>query len=108
MIKSDKFNNLEIVKGDNAVLQLDLLNHRFQDGDRVTFSVKQNKYDTNYVMNIESYSNVDNYAKFFITDKHTNINPGHYFFDIEVRTKDGRIDTVILGKFRVIGDVTNG
>ncbi|MFI3210919.1 MAG: hypothetical protein R3Y64_07710 [Peptostreptococcaceae bacterium] len=107
MLRCDRFNNLEIIKGDNAIFQLTLNNYSFREGDRVFFSVKNNKYDKEYIMNIPSHRIFDNVAKFFITEKYSDIEAGNYFFDIEVRTIDGRIDTVILGKFKVIGDVTN-
>lgn len=107
MLKVDKFNNLEIIKGDNAIFQLDLLNYAFEEGDIVTFSVKRNKYENDYLINIQSYNNSNNIAKFFISEELSNIDPGHYFYDIELKSFDGMIDTVILAKFRVIGDVTN-
>lgn len=41
-----------------------------------------------------------------LTNSETNIAPGDYFFDIQLKTVDGKIASSVAGKFFVLQDVT--
>lgn len=107
MIKIDKFNNIEIIKGDTAIFDVELENHKIKENDEIYFSIKKSKYDSNHILKQKCEYKENNIAKFFLNESDTNIEPGIYFYDIKCKLEDGRIDTIILGKFTIIGDVTN-
>lgn len=50
MIKLDKFNNIEIIKGDTAIFDVELENHSFKENDEIYFSIKKSKYDSNHIL----------------------------------------------------------
>lgn len=108
MIKIDKFNNIEIIRGDTGIINLSLENHKLIEGDVVTFSVKQQKFDKEFLIN-KNFEKIDNNnLKLTLLDTETNLDPGIYHYDVECRLDCGLVDTIFLGKFKVIGDVTNG
>ena len=107
MIKIDKFNNIEIIRGDTAIIDLELENHKIVNGDTVHFSIKHNKYDSEAILNKQFEKINNNTLKLFLTKEDTKLEPGTYDYDIECRLDCELIDTIFLGKFKVIGDVTN-
>ena len=44
-------NEINITKGDTAIINFELDNHNFVSGDKVYFTVKRSPKDNNYIIN---------------------------------------------------------
>jgi len=98
---------IKIVKKDTAYFGLELDNYVLSQGDKVTFTVAKEKESQNPVIQKEITTFEDGVAVIFLTKEDTNLEKDEYFYDVQVDTKDGRVDTVMgPAKFKVVEGVT--
>ena len=99
-------NEINITRGDTALIDFTLDNHEFVDGDVVYFSVKRSPKDNNYIINKEITNFDGNKAIISLDSNDTRISKGKYWYDIQCNLADGRVDTVInKERFIVLEDV---
>ena len=101
-------NEINITRGDTALIDFTLDNHEFVDGDAVYFSVKRSTKDTSYIINKEITNFNGNTATIELLSDDTRIPKGKYWYDIQCSLADGRVDTVVnKERFIVLEDVNN-
>ena len=101
-------NIINVTKGDTAVVNLALDNYKFQEGDRVTLTVKNNINDTVYVLQKIVTEFEEGTAKIMLSSDDTNVEPIKYVYDIQVDLADGRVQTVVTpSTFKVLKGVTD-
>ena len=107
MIRMDKdTGTLSIIAKDTGDFYISLTNYLLDEGDRVYFTVNDTLEKTNPRIQKEITNFVDNKAIIRLTTTDTNIPVGTYYYDIEIDTADGRVDTVVgPAKFKVLGGV---
>ena len=99
-------NEINITRGDTALIDFTLDNHEFVDGDVVYFSVKRSTKDTSYIINKEITNFNGNTATIELLSDDTRIPKGKYWYDIQCSLADGRVDTVVnKERFIVLEDV---
>ena len=100
-------NTMSIIRKDTGSFQLALDNYSLGDGDKATFTVAKELEQETPVIQVVLESFVDGVATFFLTSAMTDIEVGQYVYDVQINTKDGRVDTIIgPSKFKVLGGVT--
>ena len=104
-IKSGK---IIMTRGDTGIINLNLTHEgepfKFSEGDKVIFSVKKNLKDKRCLFSKEAARDT-----IFIAHEDTeNLEPGNYFYDIEIRYNKVQVATIGPGKFIVKYDVTRG
>ncbi len=105
----ESYNNLiKITRGDSAVFHLNILQKNntpyiIKEEDTVLFTVKKNTKIKDYLIQ----KNVVN-GNIVLTPQDTsNLEYGEYFYDVQLKTADGLVDTVIPpNKFKVLEEVT--
>lgn len=110
-------NKIKMVQGDTGVISLSLENHILEDGDLVHFALTSRKVaqpmslrelppDIIVDKRITAFE-ADGSARIVLYPEDTlNVSPGNYLYEIEVRTKSGVVDTVIMAtKFTVLEGV---
>ena len=98
---------MTIVKKDTASFFVALDNYMLSEGDRVIFTVAKEVEQETPELQIIVESFVEGGAMVVLTSEDTNLEVGEYKYDVQVNTKDGRVDTVVgPAKFKVIGGVT--
>lgn len=101
-------NKITIIQGDTGILNLSLDNYKLGEGDVVYFTaiIRSTK---EIVINKKIEEFLDGVAVIYFTKEDTiNLDLGTYFYDVQVNTKDGRIDTVITpSKFVVMEGISN-
>ena len=97
---------MSIVAKDTGDFVVSIDNYLLAEGDRVYFTVNDEleKPEPLIQKTIDTFT--DNKAVVRLTTEDTDIPVGTYYYDVEVDTADGRVDTV-LGpfKFKVMGGV---
>lgn len=108
MFTIDKDSNaMTIIKKDTATISLSLDNYNLVDGDVVKFTVATELESQTPVISKEITAFTDGAAVIELTTTDTNITEGSYFYDIQVSTTEGVVDTVVgPAKFVVKGGVT--
>ena len=108
MFQIKRKNQIEVIAGDTGILNLNIDNYTFVDGDIVYFTVKKDINDTNYKFQKVVKEFEDNVAVIKLSSKDTNLEAGEYLYDIQLSLKDGRVDTVVSPTlFEVVDGVTN-
>ena len=100
----DKDNGIRMIQGDTGSIRLTLDNYKLSSGDKVTFAMTSNSLKRLLIeKNITEFES-DGTALIILNGKDTvDIAPGSYLYEIQVITKDGRIDTVIpMTKFKIM------
>lgn len=100
----DNDNSIRIIQGDTGSIRLKLDNYKLSSGDKVTFAMTSNSLKRLLIeKNITEFES-DGTALIILNGKDTvDIAPGSYVYEIQVITKDGRIDTVIpMTKFKIM------
>ena len=100
----DKDNSIRMIQGDTGSIRLTLDNYRLSSGDKVTFAMTSNSLKRLLIeKNITEFES-DGTALIILNGKDTvDIAPGSYLYEIQVITKDGRIDTVIpMTRFKIM------
>lgn len=108
-------NEISMVQGDTGVINLNLANYHLSNGDRVRFALTAKK--TNSTTNIYTGSKPlliieklltsfesDGSARIVLYPKDTlEIASGNYFYEIQISTKTGVVDTVVRAtKFTIL------
>ena len=101
-------NEINITRGDTAIIDFTLDNHEFVDGDVVYFSVKRSPKDTSYIINTEITNFNGNTATIELLSDDTRIPKGKYWYDIQCSLADGRVDTVVNKERFIILEDVNG
>jgi hypothetical protein len=101
-------NEINITRGDTALIDFILDNHEFVAGDVVYFSVKRSPKDNNYIINKEITNFDGNKAIISLDSNDTRIPKGKYWYDIQCNLVDGRVDTVVnKERFIILEDVND-
>ena len=101
-------NEINITRGDTALIDFILDNHEFVDGDVVYFSVKRSPKDNNYIINKEITNFDGNKTIISLDSNDTRISKGRYWYDIQCNLADGRVDTIInKERFIILEDVND-
>lgn len=97
---------MSIVAKDTADFVISIDNYLLDEGDRVYFTVNSELEKPEPLIQKE-ITTFDNYkAVVHLTTTDTDIPVGSYYYDVQVNTADGRVDTVIgPSKFKVMGGV---
>ena len=100
-------NNIVMTRGDTGVINLNLTDssgspYVFNEGDILSLSVKKALKDDDYILHKESTR-----PRIFLSHEETNdLAPGNYFYDLELKTALGQVQTFGPYKFTVKYDVT--
>lgn len=99
-------NTMSIVAKDTGDFVVSIDNYLLAEGDRVYFTVNDELEKPEPLIQKEITTFDNNKAIVRLTTQDTDIPVGTYYYDVEVDTADGRVDTV-LGpfKFKVMGGV---
>lgn len=98
---------MTIVRKDTASFNVALENYNLDSGDTVVFTVAKGLEQPTPALQITVSDFLDGTAIFTITSEDSNLDTGTYYYDIQVNTRDGRVDTIVgPAKFKVIGGVT--
>lgn len=105
-----KFDNdtltMSIVAKDTGDFVISLDNYLLDDGDTVYFTVNDELEKANPRIQKRIDEFVGNKAFIHLASNDTDIPVGNYYYDVEVNTADGRVDTVLgPAKFKVLGGV---
>lgn len=110
MFVIDSTNKIRMVQGDTGCIKLKLTDYLLSNGDTVKFAVTSKNVVQPAVFSLNSASTsaslliektitefeADGSAMIVLNGEDTlDLPPGNYLYEIQVNTKDGRIDTVI-------------
>jgi hypothetical protein len=97
---------ISIVAKDTGDFVISIDNYLLDEGDRVYFTVNSELEKPEPLIQKEITTFDNNKALVRLTTQDTNIPVGNYYYDIEVNTADGRVDTVAgPSKFKILGGV---
>lgn len=108
MLNYDRDNKIiTIIAKDTGDFIVSLDNYILDEGDILYFTVNDKLESPNpYIQKKITNFTDDHQAIVRLTSKDTNIPVGTYYYDIEIDTADGRVDTVVGPvKFKVLGGV---
>lgn len=107
MITFDKDTGaISIIAKDTGDFVVSFNNYTLNTGDLVYFTVNDGLEKTNPFIQKVITDFEDNKAVIRLTSADTDIPVGTYYYDIEVDTADGRVDTVLgPARFKVLGGV---
>lgn len=107
MLIYDKDTNaISMVAKDTGDFVISVDNYLLAEGDTVYFTVNVDLEKENPLISKEIREFVDNKAVVRLTTQDTNLAIGTYYYDIQVNTADGRVDTVLgPAKFKITGGV---
>lgn len=98
---------MTIIKKDTASFDVALDNYILDDGDEVVFTIAPEVEQEEPILQKKITNFVEGKAVVSLTKEDTNIEIGTYLYDIQINTRDGRVDTVVgPAKFKIIGGVT--
>lgn len=98
---------MTIVMKDTASFDIAFDNYYLVAGDKVTFTVAREKESQNPLIQKVLTEFDGGMARIQLSAEETNLPKGSYYYDIQVETGDGRIDTVVgPAKFKVVEGVT--
>lgn len=99
-------NAISIVAKDTGDFVISVDNYLLAEGDTVYFTVNVDLEKENPLISKEIKEFVDNKAVVRLTTQDTNLAIGTYYYDIQINTADGRVDTVLgPAKFKITGGV---
>lgn len=100
-------NVLTIVRKDTGTMRVAVSGYTLQNGDTLTLSISEELDTETPAVSLTSSAFVDNGCTFELTSEHTNLEPGTYYYDVQLNRADGSVDTIIgPDKMKVIGGVT--
>lgn len=100
-------NQMTIVMKDTASFDIAFDNYYLVTGDKVTFTVAKEKESQDPLIQKELTEFAGGRARIQLSSDDTDLPKGSYYYDIQVNTGDGRIDTVVgPAKFKVLEGVT--
>lgn len=97
---------ISIIAKDSGDFVISFDNYELNDGDTVYFTVNDQLEKPNPRIQkiVNEFEN--NQVIIRLTSNDTNIPVGNYYYDVEVDTPDGRVDTIMgPSKFKVLGGV---
>ena len=98
---------IKMVAKDTGDFVLTLDNYLLATGDEVVFTIGDGIGKEQYLLQKKINEFNEGSAVIFLTSKDTDLPIGEYYYDIQVNTADGRVDTVIgPAKFKIMGGVT--
>lgn len=98
---------IKIVARDTATLAVQLDNYSLVQGDQVYFTINNEVGESTYKTQKIITDFLDGRAIINLSSEDTDLEPGDYYYDVQVNLKTGEIDTVIgPHKFKVLGGVT--
>lgn len=108
-------NEIDMVQGDTGVINLNLANYHLSNGDRVRFALTTKKMNSTtniytgskpllIVEKLITSFESDGTARIVLYPKDTlELAPGKYFYEIQITTKTGVVDTIIQAtKFTIL------
>lgn len=97
---------MSIIAKDTGDFVVSIGNYLLADGDKVYFTVNSELEKPEPLIQKVVDTFVDNKAIIRLTTDDTDIPVGNYYYDVEVNTADGRVDTIMgPSKFKVMGGV---
>lgn len=100
-------NQMTIVMKDTASFDIAFDNYYLVTGDKVTFTVAKEKESQDPLIQKELTEFEGGRARIQLSSDETDLPKGSYYYDIQVDTGDGRVDTVVgPAKFKVLEGVT--
>jgi hypothetical protein len=97
---------MSIIAKDTGDFVVSIGNYLLADGDKVYFTVNSELEKPEPLIQKVVDTFVDNKAVIRLTTDDTDIPVGNYYYDVEVNTADGRVDTIMgPAKFKVMGGV---
>lgn len=97
---------ISMIAKDTGDFVVSLDNYLLDDGDIVYFTVNNGLEKENPLISKEVIEFPNNKATIRLTTEDTNLPLGTYYYDIQVNTADGRVDTVLgPAKFKIMGGV---
>lgn len=100
-------NQMTIVMKDTASFDIAFDNYYLVTGDKVTFTVAKEKESQDPLIQKELTEFEGGRARIQLSSDETDLPKGSYYYDIQVETGDGRVDTVVgPAKFKVLEGVT--
>lgn len=100
-------NEMTIIKKDTASFDVVIDNYELLQGDKVTFTIAREKQSEEPLVQKEITEFEDGIATVALSTEDTDLAKGSYYYDIQVDTQDGRVDTIIgPAKFKVLEGVT--
>lgn len=107
MYTIDENNTITIVKKDTAYFSIQLDNYELMNGDILTFTVAREKESQTPLIQKRITEFDENLAVIFLSSTDTNLDKGSYYYDIQLNTHDGLVDTIVgPAKFKIIEGVT--
>lgn len=99
---------MTVIRKDTALFTVSLDNYVLSAGDKLTFTVASALDQITSLVQVNVVDFIAGSASVILNSEDTNMEPGNYLYDVQVITKDGRVDTVMgPAKFKVLGGVTN-
>lgn len=99
-------NTITMIAKDTGDFVISLDNYLLDEGDKVYFTVNKELEKENPFISVVVSEFVNNKAVIHLTSKDTDLAPGSYYYDVQVNTADGRVDTVLgPAKFKIAGGV---
>ena len=107
MLKYDKDTKaMTIIAKDTGDFVVALDNYLLDTGDTVYFTVNKELEKPEPLIQKEITVFTDHTALVHLTTQDTDLPAGTYYYDVEINTADGRIDTILgPAKFKVLGGV---
>lgn len=97
---------MSIIAKDTGDFVVSIGNYLLADGDKVYFTVNSELEKPEPLIQKMVDTFIDNKAVIRLTTEDTDIPVGNYYYDVEVNTADGRVDTIMgPSKFKVMGGV---
>lgn len=98
---------MTVIRKDTALFTVSLDNYVLSAGDKLTFTVATALDQITPLAQVNVVDFVAGSASVILNSEDTNMEPGNYLYDVQIITKDGRVDTVMgPAKFKVLGGVT--
>ena len=97
---------MSIIAKDTGDFVVSIGNYLLANGDKVYFTVNSELEKPEPLIQKVVDTFIDNKAVIRLTTEDTDIPVGNYYYDVEVNTADGRVDTIMgPSKFKVMGGV---
>ena len=99
-------NAISMIAKDTGDFVISIDNYLLADGDKVYFTVNDGLEKETALISIVVSEFVNNKALIHLSATDTNLAPGTYYYDVQINTADGRVDTVLgPAKFKIAGGV---
>ena len=97
---------ISMIAKDTGDFVISIDNYLLAEGDTVYFTVNTGLELENPSISKEIKTFTDNKAVIRLTSTDTDLPIGNYYYDVQVNTADGRVDTVLgPAKFKIMGGV---